>query len=495
MSFYRLERKTMTELTKLTISEAREGLKNKDFTAVELTEAYIKKMDECRKLNAFVCEAPEQALERARASQEKINKGEGGDLEGIPLGIKDLFCTKGMATTACSNILKGFVPPYESTVTSKLLDAGANFLGKLNLDEFAMGGSNETSAFGPVVNPWSKDVPLVSGGSSGGSAAAVAADMCAGATGTDTGGSIRQPSAYCGVTGIKPTYGRCSRYGIIAFASSLDQAGPIAKDVRDCAIMLKTMAGYDKRDATSAQVEVPDFEKFLGQDVKGMKIGIPKEYRVEGLNPEVAAYWDKAAEMLKARGAEIVEISLPHTQYALATYYIIAPAEASSNLARYDGLRFGNRVDGQHLDDMYINSRTAGFGKEVKRRIMIGTYVLSAGYYDAYYVKAQKVRRLIREDFLKAFEKCDLILTPTAPTPAFPIGDKSMQENPLTMWLNDIFTVSVSLAGLPAMSLPIGLSKDGLPLGMQLVGKAFDEAGIFKAAFALEKDVNFRSAK
>lgn len=485
----------MTELTKLTICEAREGLKNKDFTAVELTEAYIKKMDECRKLNAFVCEAPEQALERARASQEKINKGEAGELEGIPLGIKDLFCTKGMATTACSNILKGFVPPYESTVTSKLLDAGANFLGKLNLDEFAMGGSNETSAFGPVVNPWSKDVPLVAGGSSGGSAAAVAADMCAGATGTDTGGSIRQPSAYCGVTGIKPTYGRCSRYGIIAFASSLDQAGPIAKDVRDCAIMLKTMSGYDKRDATSAQVDVPDFEKFLGQDIKGMKIGIPKEYRVDGLNSEVAAYWDKAAELLKARGAEIVEISLPHTQYALATYYIIAPAEASSNLARYDGLRFGNRVDGLHLDDMYINSRTAGFGKEVKRRIMIGTYVLSAGYYDAYYVKAQKVRRLIREDFLKAFEKCDLILTPTAPTPAFPIGDKSMQENPLTMWLNDIFTVSVSLAGLPAMSLPIGLSQSGLPLGMQLVGKAFDEASIFKAASALEKDVDFRSVK
>mgnify|MGYP001119266466 CR=1 FL=1 len=485
----------MTELTKLTICEAREGLKNKDFTAVELTEAYIKKMDECRKLNAFVCEAPEQALERARASQEKINKGEAGELEGIPLGIKDLFCTKGMATTACSNILKGFVPPYESTVTSKLLDAGANFLGKLNLDEFAMGGSNETSAFGPVVNPWSKDVPLVAGGSSGGSAAAVAADMCAGATGTDTGGSIRQPSAYCGVTGIKPTYGRCSRYGIIAFASSLDQAGPIAKDVRDCAIMLKTMSGYDKRDATSAQVDVPDFEKFLGQDIKGMKIGIPKEYRVDGLNSEVAAYWDKAAELLKARGAEIVEISLPHTQYALATYYIIAPAEASSNLARYDGLRFGNRVDGLHLDDMYINSRTAGFGKEVKRRIMIGTYVLSAGYYDAYYVKAQKVRRLIREDFLRAFDKCDLILTPTAPTPAFPIGDKSMQENPLTMWLNDIFTVSVSLAGLPAMSLPIGLSQSGLPLGMQLVGKAFDEASIFKAASALEKDVDFRSVK
>lgn len=482
----------MTELTELTIAEARSGLMKKEFTAVELTTAYINKMEEGRGLNAFVCEVPEKALQQAQASDDKLARGEGGELEGIPLGIKDLFCTKGIATTACSNILKGFVPPYESTVSSKLLSAGANFLGKLNLDEFAMGGSNETSAFGPVVNPWSKQIPLVAGGSSGGSAAAVAANMCAGATGTDTGGSIRQPSAYCGVTGIKPTYGRCSRYGIIAFASSLDQAGPIAKDVRDCAIMLKTMSGYDAKDATSAQIEVPDFEKFLGQDIKGMKIGVPKEYRVDGLNQEVAAYWDKAAEMLKARGAEIVEISLPHTKYALATYYIVAPAEASSNLARYDGLRFGNRVDGKHLDDMYINSRSCGFGKEVQRRIMIGTYVLSAGYYDAYYLKAQKVRRLIREDFLKAFEKCDLILTPTAPTPAFAIGDKSMQENPITMWLNDIFTVSVSLAGLPAMSLPIGLSQGGLPLGMQIVGKAFDEASIFKAASALEKDVDFK---
>ena len=485
----------MTDLTKLTIAEARKALKKKEFSATELTEAYIKKMDEGRKFNAFVCETPEKAIEQAKSSQEKIAKGEGGDLEGIPLGIKDLFCTKGIATTACSNILKGFVPPYESTVTSKLLAAGANFLGKLNLDEFAMGGSNETSAFGPVVNPWSKDVPLVAGGSSGGSAAAVAAEMCAAATGTDTGGSIRQPSAYCGVTGIKPTYGRCSRYGIIAFASSLDQAGPIAKDVRDCAIMLKNMAGYDAKDATSVKVDVPDFEKFLGADIKGMRIGIPKEYRVDGLDEEVAAYWDKAAEMLKARGAEIVEISLPHTKYALATYYIIAPAEASSNLARYDGLRYGNRVDGVHLDDMYINSRTAGFGREVKRRIMIGTYVLSAGYYDAYYLKAQKVRRLIRDDYVKAFEKCDLILTPTAPTAAFPIGDKSMQENPITMWLNDIFTVSVSLAGLPGMNLPIGLNKNGLPLGMQLVGKAFDEESIFKAASALEKDINFKGVK
>jgi aspartyl-tRNA(Asn)/glutamyl-tRNA(Gln) amidotransferase subunit A len=485
----------MTDLTHLTVAEARDGLKKKEFSAVELTKAYIENMAAKRQLNAFVCETPDKALAQAEASQNKINRGEGGDLEGIPLGIKDLFCTKGIATTACSNILKGFVPPYESTVTSKLLAAGANFLGKLNLDEFAMGGSNETSAFGPVINPWSKNVPLVAGGSSGGSAAAVAAEMCAAATGTDTGGSIRQPSAFCGVTGIKPTYGRCSRYGIIAFASSLDQAGPIAKDVRDCAVMLKNMAGYDAKDATSAKVETPDFEQFLGGNVKGMKIGLPKEYRVDGLNAEVAAYWDKAAKMLTDLGAEVVEISLPHTKYALATYYIIAPAEASSNLARYDGLRFGNRVDGVHLDDMYINSRTAGFGKEVKRRIMIGTYVLSAGYYDAYYLKAQKVRRLIRQDFLDAFKQCDVILTPTAPTAAFAIGDKSMQKDPITMWLNDIFTVSVSLAGLPAMSLPIGLNKDGLPLGMQIVGRAFDEKSVFEAASALERQVGFRGAK
>ncbi len=485
----------MSDLTNLTIAEARDGLKKKEFTTIELTEAYIAKMNDCRKLNAFVCETQEHALEQAKLSQEKYNNNTAGELEGIPLGIKDLFCTKGIATTACSNILKGFIPPYESTVSEKLLAAGASFLGKLNLDEFAMGGSNETSAFGPVVNPWSKNVPLVAGGSSGGSAAAVAANMCAGATGTDTGGSIRQPSSYCGVTGIKPTYGRCSRYGIIAFASSLDQAGPIAKDVRDCAIMLKNMAGYDPKDSTSAKVDVPDFEKFIGQDIKGMRIGIPKEFRVDALDKEVDAYWMKSAEILKQRGAEIVEISLPHTKYALATYYIVAPAEASSNLARYDGLRYGNRVNGQHLDDMYINSRTAGFGKEVKRRIMIGTYVLSAGYYDAYYLKAQKVRRLIRDDFIKAFEKCDLILTPTAPTAAFPIGDKSMNENPILMWLNDIFTVSISLAGLPAMSLPVGLSAEGLPLGMQVVGKAFDEASIFKAASALEKDVDFRKVR
>lgn len=485
----------MTDLTKLTISEAKDGLAKKEFTAVELTEAYLKNMDAKRALNAFVTEIPEKALEQAKASQAKIDAGIGGNLEGIPLGIKDLFCTKDIRTTACSNILKNFVPPYESTVTSNLLADGAVFLGKLNMDEFAMGGSNETSAFGAVVNPWSKDKSLVAGGSSGGSAAAVAAEMCAAATGTDTGGSIRQPSAYCGVTGIKPTYGRCSRYGIMAFASSLDQAGPIAKDVRDCAVMLKSMAGYDAKDSTSAKVEVPDFERFLTADVKGMRIGLPKEYRVEGLNAEVAAYWDKAAAMLKDRGAEVVEISLPHTKYALPVYYIIAPAEASSNLARYDGLRYGERVDGVHLDDMYINSRTAGFGAEVKRRIMIGTYVLSAGYYDAYYLKAQKVRRLIRNDFIEAFKKCDVILTPTTPEAAFAIGDESMKQNPITMWLNDVFTVSVSLAGLPAMSLPIGLNAAGLPLGMQLIGKAFDEESVFKAASALEKQAGFRGGK
>ena len=451
----------MTDLTKLTITEALKGLKEKKFSAVELTKEYLNKMESCRELNAYVLETPEKALEQAKAADEKYKNGTNGALEGIPLGIKDLFCTRGIRTTACSHILDGFVPPYESAVTQKLLDAGAVFLGKLNMDEFAMGGSNETSFYGPAVNPWSKDKKLVAGGSSGGSAAAVAANICAAATGTDTGGSIRQPSAFCGVTGIKPTYGRCSRYGIIAFASSLDQAGPIAKDVRDCAVMLKNMAGHDVRDSTSAKAEVPDFEKFIGMDVRGMKIGIPAEYRPDGLNAEIAAVWDRGIEMLKARGADIVDISLPHTKYALATYYIIAPAEASSNLARYDGLRYGLRVPGEHLDNMYINSRTEGFGKEVKRRIMIGTYVLSAGYYDAYYLKAQKVRRLIRDNFVKAFEKCDVILTPTAPTPAFPIGDKSMLENPINMYLNDVFTVSVSLAGLPAMSLPAGLSAEG----------------------------------
>ena len=481
----------MTDLTKLTITEALKGLKEKKFSAVELTKEYLNKMESSRELNAYVLETPEKALEQAKAADEKYKNGTNGALEGIPLGIKDLFCTRGIRTTACSHILDGFVPPYESTVTQKLLDAGAVFLGKLNMDEFAMGGSNETSFYGPAVNPWSKDKKLVAGGSSGGSAAAVAANICAAATGTDTGGSIRQPSAFCGVTGIKPTYGRCSRYGIIAFASSLPQAGPLAKDMRDSAVMLKGMAGRGGRGAAAAGAGGPGGEKFIGMDVRGMKIGIPAEYRPDGLNAEIAAVWDRGIEMLKARGADIVDISLPHTKYALATYYIIAPAEASSNLARYDGLRYGLRVPGEHLDNMYINSRTEGFGKEVKRRIMIGTYVLSAGYYDAYYLKAQKVRRLIRDDFVKAFEKCDVILTPTAPTPAFPIGDKSMLEIPINMNLNDVFTVSVSLAGLPAMSLPAGLSAEGLPLGLQVIGKAFDEGSVFKTASALEEDIKF----
>ena len=484
----------MTDLTKLTIAQALDGLKKKEFSAVELTKDYISQMEKNKYTNAYVLETPEVALKQAEISDKKYADNTPGSLEGIPMGIKDLFCTKGIRTTACSHILDGFVPQYESTVTQKLLDAGISVLGKLNMDEFAMGGSNETSYYGPVVNPWkakNSSADLVPGGSSGGSAAAVAAQMCAGATATDTGGSIRQPSAFCGVTGIKPTYGRCSRYGIVAFASSLDQAGPIGKDVRDCAILLKTMSGHDDKDSTSARVEVPDFEKFLGQNIKGMRIGIPKEYRVDGLNKEVEKYWDEGIAMLKARGAEIVDISLPHTKYALPTYYIIAPAEASANLARYDGIRYGLRVNGEHLDNLYINTRSEGFGKEVKRRIMIGTYVLSAGYYDAYYLKAQKVRRKIVEDFQAAFEKCDLILTPTAPTPAFPIGDKSMQENPITMWLNDVFTVSISLAGLPAMSLPIGLTSDGLPLGLQVIGKAFDEGDVFKVASALEEDAKF----
>jgi len=482
----------MTDLTELTIAEALKSLKNKEFSATELTNAYIQKMENTREYNAYVLETPEVALAQARLSDERYQNGTNLTLDGIPLGIKDLFCTKNIRSTACSHILNNFVPQYESTVTQHLLNAGASFLGKLNMDEFAMGGSNETSAFGPVVNPWSSNEPLVAGGSSGGSAAAVAAHLCAGATGTDTGGSIRQPAAFCGITGIKPTYGRCSRWGIMAFASSLDQAGPMAKDVRDCAIMLRAMAGYDAKDSTSVDIKVPDFEQVLEQDIKGLKIGIPSEYRPDGLNKEITALWDKSAQMLQSRGAEIVHISLPHTPYALPVYYIIAPAEASSNLARYDGIRYGLRINGEKLDDLYINTRTEGFGTEVKRRIMIGTYVLSAGYFDAYYVKAQKVRRLIKQDFEKAFEKCDVILTPTSPVSAFKIGDESMKENPINMYLNDVFTVSVNLAGLPAMSLPVGLDSKGLPLGMQLIGKAFDEETIFKTAYALEKDAAFK---
>ena len=481
----------MSDITKLTVKQTLEALKNKDFTAVELTEAYIQNMEKGRFYNAYITECADKAIEQAKISDKHYQDGTNRFLEGIPLGIKDLFCTKDIRTTAASHILDNFVPPYESTVTQNLLNDGAVFLGKLNLDEFAMGGSNETSYFGAVINPWSKDKQLVPGGSSGGSAAAVAANMCAAATGTDTGGSIREPAAFCGCTGIKPTYGRCSRYGIVAFASSLDQAGPIAKDVYDCALLLQSMAGFDEKDSTSCDIEVPNYTDFIKGDVKGMVIGIPKEYRPEGLNPEVSAYWDKAAEMLKARGAIIKEISLPHTKYALATYYVLAPAEASSNLARYDGIRYGFRAAGEHLDELYTNTRTLGFGKEVKRRIMIGTYVLSAGYYDAYYLKAQKMRRLIHNDFMEAFKQCDIILTPTSPITAFPIGDESMLKNPINMYLNDVFTVSINLAGLPALSLPIGLAENGLPLGMQLIGKPFAEGNIFNVAAKLEADAQF----
>ena len=481
----------MKEITKLTIHETLDSLKNKNFSAVELTEAYLQNIEAGKRYNAYITECADKALEQAKKADERYAAATNRALEGIPLGIKDLFCTKGIRTTACSHILDNFIPPYESTVTANLLNDGAVFLGKLNMDEFAMGGSNETSYFGPVINPWSKDKNLVPGGSSGGSAAAVAANMCAGATATDTGGSIREPAAFCGCVGIKPTYGRCSRYGIVAFASSLDQAGPIAKDVRDSAILLKSMAGFDEKDSTSYNQQVPDFESFLGKDIKGLKIGLPKEYRPEGMNEEICAYWDKTAEALKARGAELVDISLPHTKYALATYYVLAPAEASSNLARYDGIRYGLRVEGENLDKLYINTRTAGFGAEVRRRIMIGTYVLSAGYYDAYYIKAQKMRRLIHDDFVNAFKKCDVILTPTSPVTAFPIGDDNMKNNPINMYLNDVFTVSVNLAGLPAISLPVGLSKDGLPYGMQVIGKAFDEGTVFSVADKIEADAKF----
>ena len=481
----------MNDITKLTVCETLDALKSRKFSSVELTRAYLENMEKGRHYNAYITECADKALKQAEMADRNYQSGNNRLLEGIPLGIKDLFCTKDIRTTAASHILDNFVPTYESTVTQNLLNDGAVFLGKLNLDEFAMGGSNETSYFGPVINPWSKNKDLVPGGSSGGSAAAVAANMCAAATGTDTGGSIREPAAFCGCTGIKPTYGRCSRYGIVAFASSLDQAGPIAKDVKDCALLLQSMAGFDEKDSTSCDIAVPNYVDFLNKDIKGLTIGLPKEYRPQGLNEEVASYWDKAAEYLKDRGAIVKEISLPHTKYALATYYVLAPAEASSNLARYDGIRYGFRAEGKNLDELYINTRTLGFGKEVKRRIMIGTYVLSAGYYDAYYLKAQKMRRLIHNDFMEAFKQCDIILTPTSPITAFPIGDESMLDNPINMYLNDVFTVSINLAGLPALSLPIGLSQNGLPLGMQLIGKPFDEATIFSVAAKIEADAKF----
>ena len=482
----------MTELTELTMVEALAGLAKGSFSARELAEAHLAVMERHRGLNAFVTETPEKALAMAGESDARRKRGEVGLLEGIPLGIKDLFCTEGVLTTAGSHILDGFKPPYESTVTAKLWQAGASMLGKLNMDEFAMGSSNTTSYHGNVKNPWTRrgdNRDLVPGGSSGGSAAAVAARMAMAATGTDTGGSIRQPAAFCGLVGIKPTYGRCSRWGIVAFASSLDQAGPLARSVEDAALMLQVMAGHDPKDSTSVDLPVPDYRAGLGAGVKGLRIGIPREYRMDGMAAEIDGLWAKGAEWLKAAGAEIVEISLPHTKYALPTYYIIAPAEASSNLARYDGVRFGLRVPGGTLDEMYENTRAAGFGAEVKRRVLIGTYVLSAGYYDAYYLKAQRLRSLILGDFTKAFEKVDAILTPATPTPAFAVGER--MDDPIAMYLNDVFTVPVNLAGLPGISVPAGLSEDGLPLGLQLLGRAFDEATLFRTARTIEEAAGF----
>lgn len=479
----------MSNLTHLTIDEARTGLLKKSFSAVELTTAHIAAVEKARALNAYVLETPEYALKQAAQSDARIAKGEAMPLEGIPLGIKDLFCTKDVRTTACSNILKNFIPSYESTVTSQLWRDGAVMLGKLNNDEFAMGSSNETSAFGAVVSPWRRkgdDTALVPGGSSGGSAAAVAAHLCLGATATDTGGSIRQPAAFTGTVGIKPTYGRCSRWGIVAFASSLDQAGPMAKTVRDCAILLSSMTGHDPLDSTSAPLPVPDFEKAVSRGVKGLTIGIPKEYRIKGLSSEIDALWDQGVAWLKAEGATIVDVSLPHTEHALSAYYIIAPAEASSNLARYDGVRYGVRVSGKDITQMYENTRAAGFGDEVKRRILIGTYVLSAGYYDAYYVRAQKIRTLIKRDFDDVYASgVDAILTPATPTAAFGVGQQGSSD-PLAMYLNDVFTVTVNMAGLPAIVVPAGMNHEGLPLGLQLIGRPFDEETLFAAAQVIE---------
>ena len=484
----------MTSLTSLTLKAALDGLADKSFSSEELTKAHVEAVAAAKPLNAFVLETPEKALEMAKASDARRAKDEAGALDGAPLGIKDLFCTEGVRSTACSNILGNFVPTYESSVTANLWRDGAVMLGKLNLDEFAMGSSNETSAFGPVTNPWraqGSDTKLTPGGSSGGSAAAVAADLCLGATATDTGGSIRQPAAFTGTVGIKPTYGRCSRWGVVAFASSLDQAGPIAKTVEDAAILLKSMSGHDPKDSTSLDIETPDFPSFVGKSVKGLRIGIPKEYRVDGMPPEIEKLWEQGIAWLKEAGCEIVEVSLPHTKYALPAYYIVAPAEASSNLARYDGMRYGLRVDGGNLTETYENTRAAGFGAEVKRRILIGTYVLSAGYYDAYYVKALKVRRRIADDFDQAFQKVDALLTPTAPSAAFALGENA--DDPVAMYLNDIFTVTVNLAGLPGMSIPAGVDAKGLPLGLQLIGKALDEGTLFSLGGAIEKAADFKA--
>ncbi|MEO8547330.1 MAG: Asp-tRNA(Asn)/Glu-tRNA(Gln) amidotransferase subunit GatA [Sphingomicrobium sp.] len=483
----------MVSLTAKTIAELREGMSAGEFTAREVAEAFNAAVAGAGALNAFTVETPDEALTAADAADAARGKGEAGSLAGIPLGIKDLFATEGVATTAGSRILTGFKPPYESTVSANLRTAGAGMLGKLNMDEFAMGSSNETSAYGPVISPWKRNdggnAALTPGGSSGGSAAAVAAGIAPGATGTDTGGSIRQPAAFTGICGIKPTYGRASRWGIVSFASSLDQAGSMARTVRDCAILLEAMAGFDPKDSTSLDLPVPQWEAGLSSDLKGKRVGIPAEYRIDGVPSDIDALWDHGVEWLRDAGAEPVKISLPHTQYALPTYYIIAPAEASSNLARYDGVRYGLRVDGDGgLDGMYAATRAAGFGAEVKRRIMIGTYVLSAGFYDAYFTKAQRVRTLIKQDFRKAFESCDLILTPTAPSAAFGLGEKT---DPLAMYLNDVFAVPASLAGLPAMSVPGGLDGQGLPLGLHLIGRELDEQGVLNAALAIEERAGF----
>jgi aspartyl-tRNA(Asn)/glutamyl-tRNA(Gln) amidotransferase subunit A len=484
----------MAALTHLTIAGARAGLAARKFSARELAEAHVKAVEEARPLNAFITETPEQALAMAKASDARLAKGEAGLLEGIPLAIKDLFCTEGVRTTAASKILGNFVPPYESTVTANLWRAGAVMLGKTNLDEFAMGSSNMTSAFGPVENPWRRkgdNRKLVPGGSSGGSAAAVAFRAALGAIGTDTGGSIRQPGALTATVGMKPTYGRCSRWGVVAFASSLDQPGPMTRTVRDCAIMLRAMAGHDPKDSTSVPRPVPDYEKALTGDIRGLKVGIPKEYRLDGMPAEIEALWQQGIAWMKAAGCELRDISLPHTKYALPAYYIVAPAEASSNLARYDGVRYGLRVEGENLIDMYERTRGAGFGKEVRRRVLIGTYVLSAGYYDAYYIKAQKVRARIAEDFEQAYKQVDVILTPATPGPAFAIGEK--MDDPIAMYLNDVFTVPVNLSGLPGISVPAGLTADGLPLGLQLIGRAFDEETLLRAADVLERAAGFKA--
>ena len=481
----------MTDLTKLTIAEAREKMAAKEFTSAELTDAYLTAIDGANgALNAYVTVTHDKARAMAKASDERRARGEAGALEGIPMGIKDLFGTRDVHTQACSHVLDGFKPKYESTVTQNLWNDGAVMLGKLNMDEFAMGSSNETSYYGPVVNPWrakGSNKDLVPGGSSGGSAAAVAARLCAGATATDTGGSIRQPAALTGTVGIKPTYGRCSRWGIVAFASSLDQAGPIARDVRDAAILLQSMASVDDKDTTSVPLPEAHYEAAIGKSVKGMKIGIPAEYHMDGMPEEIEALWQQGIDWYRAAGAEIVDISLPHTKYALPAYYIVAPAEASSNLARYDGVRYGLRVDGRDIVEMYENTRAAGFGAEVKRRVMIGTYVLSAGYYDAYYLKAQKVRTLIKKDFEDAFAQgVDAILTPATPSAAFGIADQEMNADPVKMYLNDIFTVTVNMAGLPGIAVPAGTDHQGLPLGLQLIGKPFEEETLFQAAHVIE---------